>query len=125
MKGLGRESMAQCTFNASAFLLPPACRLTLFECEHGHALAAVSMLGALPASCRLRLAIDSCEREDEHVWVHNWPHWVYLPPLAGLPIKVVELRLVGAVSLPPDWHQLQHLQRLVVHNERHWAVEEQ
>lgn len=98
--------------------------LSLFRCTHAHAAAAVSMLGALPSACLVDLTINSLG--DEYELPTN-PHncdWVSLPPLAHLPIQLTELRLAGAVSLPPDWTQLQHLETLEVHMERGWGAEQ-
>ena len=39
--------------------------------------------------------------------------------------RLTALELAGAVSLPPDWAQLEQLQSLVVHNSRTWGIEAQ
>lgn len=71
------------------------------------------MLQQLPRLLGVSLAIHAHygTEEDYKDSKNEEYEWVDLPAMAGV-AALTELKLVGAVSMPPDWRQLSSLQRL-------------
>lgn len=93
------------------------CSLQLYECDQATAETVLALLASRPSLTALALGIHAhCGPEQSYrdYGIEAWPARVHLPPLARLAAALTELRLVGAVSLPPDWRQLSRLQRLRV-----------
>ena len=100
------------------------CRLELYNCGSGHAAAAVAALSQLPAQMHYAFGMHA---HYGHELNSNFPdveeyNWLFPPPMARL-CGLTKLRLVGAVSLPPDWRQLSSLQRLtLINDENDWEA---
>ncbi len=95
------------------------------ECSPSAAASAAAALRSLPSLSALSLSIHACRLTDDEPLedrMDDWDVWVQAPALAPLAAALTELRLVGAVSLPPDWRQLSRLQRLRVQNSSYWAA---
>lgn len=93
------------------------CSLQLYECDQAKAEAVLALLASRPSLTALALGIHAhCGPEQSYRdWgIAAWHARVHLPPLAPLAASLTELRLVGAVGLPPDWRRLSKLQWLRV-----------
>jgi hypothetical protein len=85
------------------------------------------MLHALPQVTALALGIHAhwgpSLLEAMNADLLDFERWAYPPALAAL-AALTRLEIVGAASLPPDWHQLSSLVRLAVGLPGWIAVEE-
>lgn len=97
------------------------------QCGPRNAAEAVATLRSLSGLTALGLAVHACQGTDQDELeerIASWRNWAPLPAFGPLGASLTRLRLVGAVSLPPDWRQLTRLQRLRVQNEEDWAAGE-
>ncbi|KAI7842152.1 hypothetical protein COHA_004175 [Chlorella ohadii] len=125
VSGLCRFWLHMFTCHSLPLTSPISASLDVLKCDASAATSAAATLRCLPGLSALALSIHACRLTDDEPLedrINDWEVWVQVPPLAPLAAALTELRLVGAVSLPPDWLQLSRLQRLRVQNSSYWAA---